>query len=91
MLKRLLEGQWYSWKLNVVKFFDALFKADNWSFDLKSVVSCFNIDLGRSLVLEPQHIKLLPEHVVLRYRALRRPFSRFPHRPGSSRRSLSDH
>ena len=89
--KRLFEGRWYSWKLNFVKSFKALFKANTWSFDLKSGVSWFGIDLGSSLVLDRQHVEWVPEHVVFRYRALRRNSSRSPYLPVSSRRFLSDY
>ena len=33
---RLYACRWYACKSNFVKFYEALFKANNWSFDLKS-------------------------------------------------------
>lgn len=89
--KRLAMGRWYSWESNFVTFFEALFKANNWSFDLKILVCWFGIDLGPAPVLERQHRELLPKHVVWRYKALKRISSRSPYLPVFSRRFLSDH
>jgi hypothetical protein len=88
--KHLLEAREYSWKSNSVKFFEVLFKANNWSFDLTSVVPWFSIDRGPSLILERQQKELLSEHVLLRYRAQMRISSRSGYLPVSSRRFFAD-
>ena len=88
--KRLFDARGYSWKSNFVKFFEVLFKANNWFFDLTSVLPWFSIDRGPSLILERQHKELLSEHVVWRYRALRHISSRSGYLSVSSRRFLAD-
>ena len=84
--KRLFEARGHSWKSNSVKFFEVLFKANNWSFDLTSVLPWYSIDRGPSLIFERQHKELLPEQVMLHYRALRRVSSRSEYLPVSPRR-----
>lgn len=88
--KRLSESRSFSWKSNSPKFYEALVKANNWSFDLKSIIPRFDQDLRPIPILESQHEKLLPKHVVLRFRALKRTSSRSRYRPISSRRLYFD-
>lgn len=88
--KRLSENRRFSWKSKSQKFYEALVKANNWSFDLKSIIPWFDIDLRPIPILESHHGKLLPKHVMLRYRALKRTSSRLQYRPISSRRLYFD-
>jgi hypothetical protein len=89
--KRLFEARGHSWKSNSVIFFEVLFKANNWSFDLKSIVPALCIDLGPSLVFEPEPVALLPEPVAWQKRVLRRSSIRSSHLPVASRRIFSDY
>ncbi len=86
--KRLFMGQWYSWKSNLEKLFETLFKTNNWSFDLQVIVSVLCIDLRPSLVFEPQPVELLPEPVLWRKMVLKHSSIRSPYLPVASRRIL---
>ncbi len=71
---RLTESRCFSWKLKIETFFEALFKANDWSFDLQTLDRWFRMDLGPSFVLDRQHGELLPVPVASRARS--RPPSR---------------
>ena len=88
--KRLRESQCYLWKSKIETFFETLFKANDWSFDLHTIGRWSRMDLGPSFAFDRQHAELLPVPVALPSRVRRRPSSRSMYLPVSSPRFLSD-